>query len=153
MKKLIIFISLAFLTLVGYSQKADVTLDYTLDFDKTEFYYAGVSTDALGVSSDSTWTYTIKKKCQGQTKPVIGLKLNRVAVGGTVSVVYATKALATQTYSTITTVSWKKSSADTTIYFTPSSSTATNYIRISLTGSTSAIKGSVNYLELKIFED
>ena len=152
MKKLISFITLCLLFVGVSAQKADKTLDATMDYSVTTQYTTFSSTDAIGVSGDSTWTYTIEKKCKGATIPKIGIKLSRVAVGGTVSVVFQQKALPTESYSNITTVSWKKSSADTTIYFTPSSSTRAVYNRISITGSTSTTKALVEYLDLKIFE-
>jgi hypothetical protein len=145
----LLFIAISFCV---FSQKPDVTIDKEIDYGVTELYYSGIAKDAIGISGDSTWTYTIKKKCVSQIKPVIGIKLNRVAVGGTVSVVFAQKVLGTQSYSTITTVSWKKSSADTVIYFTPSAATAAVYNRISLTGSSSTIKASVSYIDFKVFE-
>lgn len=136
----------------SFAQKAYKTLDATMDYGVTTQYTVFGTTDVIGVSGDSTWTYTIEKKCKSATIPKLGIKLLRVAVGGTVSVVFSQKALPTESYSTITTVSWKKSTADTTIYFAPTSSTRAVYNRISVTGSTSTAKGEIEYIDAKIFE-
>ena len=152
MKKLLgLFLLIAF-TLSSFAQKADKAVDITMDYGITTNYVTFGATDVIGVSGDSIWTYTIEKKCKGATIPKFGIKLLRVAVGGTVAVVFQQKALPTESYSTITTVTWKKTTADTTIYFIPTSSTRAVYNRISVTGSSSTAKGEIEYLDTKIFE-
>lgn len=152
MKKFFSLLAICLLFLGVSAQKADKTLDAVMDYGITTQYTTFASTDVVGYSGDSTWTYTIEKKCKGATIPKIGIYLTRPATGGTVSVLFQQKALSTESYSTITTVVWKKTSADTTIYFAPSSSTRAVYNRISITGSTATAKAKVEYIDLKIFE-
>lgn len=153
MKKIFAILILLSSSVFCFSQKADVTLDETMGYTVTETYYTGSATvDRIGTASDSTWGYTIKKMSKSTIRPIIGIKLTRSASGGQVAVVFAQKVLDSQSYSTITTVTWKKTTADTTIFFTPSAATAACYNRITLTGSTSTAKAEVSFLNVKVFE-
>jgi len=149
MRKLMITVILALITLVSFSQNQSV--DRTLGYDDTYILFSGTSSDYV-LDEDSTWSYTIEKKTDNEVKAYYRLDLD--SISGTaedVNIYFQNKLFEDDDFTDVDTVVYS-GSADTTIYFNYSSNLSGDFHRVLVSKNDNDFKVLIKYLKAKFYK-
>ena len=160
MKKIFGLLSILalFASMVLFASQAQAQEKTPFDFELTStqslYPFVGKTTDVIGTGGDSIWFYTIKRMVPDKQVPYVYLKLNRVNTTGTVAISLYGK----HTYNTPDTllgptITWRKTTADTLIMFSPTVYRALDYTKLYIKGSSAAAGGKVIYADFKFLEE
>jgi hypothetical protein len=140
MKKLILLLMLC----VGFTLSAQ-----KLTTTVWNYAYAGIAADTIGAVA-TTWSKTVDIATPYQTAYVVQLKLTDKVAGGAATVVLQGKYFATDTYATITTVTWTGvGSTDSVITFN-STTNKYNYSYLKVLVTRTANKATINWFKVYV---
>lgn len=123
------------------------TVDKQMKYADTYLNYTGVASDTIG--TDSTWTYTVRKKTDARLFPYMYMEID--SISGTAADVYIIrqgKVTPSESYTNIDTVTWTVTTSDTTLKFDDSTARKFQYTRYLVKGSASTFKAEIQKLEL-----
>lgn len=136
---------------VAFSYSQNATIDKTMGYDDVLIEYTGDATDTIG-ATDSTWTYTLKKKTD--TRNYLSTEIHLDSIGGTADTVFVIrqyKKFSFGTYANLDTVIWA-GSADTIIKIVDGTARHNWYWRYLVKGSTSSFNVGVDYLGVEFLK-
>jgi hypothetical protein len=149
MKK--ILIAFLFLIVAFAVQSQNATVDKTLNYDETYYWFDGATSDTIG-ATDSTWMLTVRKKNDTRILPYIAAKMDSLGgTGDTVNVYLQNKVFPDQNYSNLDTVIWPGQGPDSgdTIYFDYGTAVKGEYWRLLFVGENDSFKAGIDWVNFK----
>lgn len=135
------------LALGAFAQNSS-TQDVKIEYDKTSIQYNGESTDIIG-TTDSVWTYTVKKKIDKKVIPYIYISADSTGTAGNVLFILQQKVFDDEIYTAIDTVTWTQSASDTSFVMTVGAATTSIFHRVVMQGSLITVDALINDLDFQ----